>query len=57
MDAAKSHVSSLAANFSTTDQRRRVYEIINDVVASDGQVATQEDALLLVVREALQMRK
>ncbi len=51
---ARAHTSLLAANFTSSEQRHQVLELLNELAASDYQVAPQEKSYLSIVREAFQ---
>jgi hypothetical protein len=53
--AARDHAVTLAKTFTTPAQRKRVHEILDDLLTSDSKVAPQESGYLAVIREAFQM--
>lgn len=52
--AARGHAATLAALFTTREQRQRVQEILDEIVITDSHVSLEENNLLSVVREELQ---
>ena len=54
-EASCIHAATLAKSFTTHEQRRRVLEIMAELIASDSHITLQEGNLLSVVREALQL--
>ena len=54
-DAARGHASQLARLFTSPEHRRKVLDVLDDVVTSDRSIAAKECGFLDVVREALQM--
>lgn len=54
-DAARAHAATLAKQFTTPEHRRKVLDVLDDLVTSDRNIAAQECGFLAVVREALQM--
>jgi len=54
-EAARAHAATLAQGFTTREHRRQVYDVLNDLVTSDSQIAPQEGSYLAVVRQAFQM--
>jgi uncharacterized tellurite resistance protein B-like protein len=48
-------VGQLAANFSKGTQRQGVYDLLSDLLTSDGRVTSEESQLLAALREALKM--
>jgi len=54
-DAARAHASQLARLFTSPEHRRKVLDVLDDVVTSDRSIAAKECGFLDVVREALQM--
>jgi hypothetical protein len=53
--AARSHITTLAQHFTTREQRRRVLDVLDDLVSSDSRVAPQESSYLAVVRDVFQI--
>lgn len=53
-ESARAHAVALAKSFSTREQRKKVQEILDEVVITDSHVSMQENSLLSVVSEALQ---
>ena len=54
-EVARAHAGTLAQSFPARDQRRRVHDVLDDLVTSDSRVAPSESNFLSVVKEALQM--
>jgi len=54
-DAARDHAAKLAGAFATADERRNVLAVLDELAASDSQVAAQERGYLATVREAFGM--
>lgn len=54
-DAARAHAMQLGRQFTSPEQRRKVLDVLDDVVISDRNIAAKECGFLAVVREALQM--
>ena len=52
---AEAHAATLAQAFTTQEQRRRVHDVLEDLLKSDDKVATQESAFLSVIRQQLQI--
>jgi uncharacterized tellurite resistance protein B-like protein len=53
--AARTYATTLARSFASREQRRRVHDLLDDLMSSDSSIAPQESTLLAVVKEALQM--
>ena len=53
-ESARAYAATLAQAFSSSEQRRMVEGILDDVVNSDSHVSLRESGLLAIVREALQ---
>jgi uncharacterized tellurite resistance protein B-like protein len=51
---ARAHTSLLARNFTSAEQRRQVIDFLDELAASDQQVAPQEQSYLSIVRGAFQ---
>lgn len=54
-DAGRAYATLLARQFTTTEQRRQVLEVLDDLLVSDRTVTAQECGFLAAVREALEM--
>ncbi|MDB6064102.1 MAG: hypothetical protein JWR26_310 [Pedosphaera sp.] len=54
-EAARAFAGKLATLFTLPEHRQRVYGMLNDLVASDGQVSAEENKFIAAVKEALQM--
>ena len=52
---ARAHATTLAQQFTTTEQRREVQSILEDLIGSDDTVAPQQNNFLAAVRAALQV--
>jgi uncharacterized tellurite resistance protein B-like protein len=55
VDAACAHAADLAARFTTSAQRRTVFDLLNDLVRSDNRVSPGEQQLLASVKQVFQM--
>jgi hypothetical protein len=51
-DSIRGQVAELAKAFSAPEVRRRVCDVLDDLLASDSKVSDQEQAFVAVVREA-----
>lgn len=51
--SASAHAVTLAEVFTTPQQRLKVHELLNDLIASDSKVSLQEGEFLSAVRDAL----
>jgi uncharacterized tellurite resistance protein B-like protein len=54
-DAARDCAVKLAQNFTTLEQRREVFAILNELAATDGQIAPEETNLLAAVKTAFRL--
>ncbi len=54
-DAIRASVKQLAGHFPTRELRRRAYDILNDLITSDGHVTSEESKLLSVSRELFEL--
>ena len=54
-DSGRAYAALLARQFTTPEHRRKVLDVLDDLVTSDRSIAAQECGFLAVVREALQM--
>ncbi len=54
-DAARAHAMQLGREFTSPEHRRKVLDVLDDLVTSDQSIAAKECGFLAVVREALQM--
>jgi uncharacterized tellurite resistance protein B-like protein len=52
----RKHATTLAKSFTTPEQRREVQDVLEDMVASDDKVSSQERGFLSAVREVLEKR-
>ena len=48
-------VTQMAGHFPARDIRRRVYDILDDLLTSDGRVTSEESQLLSATREVFQL--
>jgi len=55
IESARNHAAALAKTFSTPEQRREVFKILDDLLVSDGCVSQEESNYLKVVQEALRL--
>jgi hypothetical protein len=54
-EAARTCAAKLAKSFTTPDHRRRVYNVLSQLTALDGQVSAEESKLLAVLRDVLKL--
>jgi hypothetical protein len=54
-ETARAFAGKLAGVFTVPEHRQRVYDMLNDLVASDGQVSAEESKFLQAVKVALQL--
>ena len=54
-DSGRAYASLLARQFTTPEHRRKVLDVLDDLVTSDRSIAAQECGFLAAVREALEM--
>ncbi len=54
-EAIRGYVAQLAANFTGGKKRQEVYDMLNDLLTSDGRVTTEESQLLGALREAFNL--
>jgi len=54
-EAVRAYVIQLAVAFPTADLRRSVYDTLDELLASDGRLTSEEGQLLVVVREAFKL--
>ena len=54
-EASKAFTTKLAAQFTTLDQRQRVYDLLNELTALDGRVSSEESQFLSVLKEAFKL--
>jgi hypothetical protein len=52
-DTAAAHAARLAQSFTTQQQRRQVYDLLEDLMSRDRQVAPQENNFLSAVNKEL----
>ena len=55
VEEARGYAQELARQFTTSEQKTRVHEILGEVLSSDNRVAPQEATFLSLVREALRI--
>lgn len=56
-EAVRSAVFECASHFKTEPQRRQALDALAELLASDNRVTPQENTFLVVVQDALQLRK
>ena len=54
-DAARDCAVNLAQKFTTPEHRQRVFAILNELAATDGQMAPEETNLLAAVKTAFRL--
>lgn len=54
LELARAHATLLSQNFTTSEQRREVYKLLDDLMASDNQIVPQESQILAVVKEVFE---
>jgi len=54
-DALRKHAVELARRFSSSDQRRTVYDLLKDLMSADDQISTEENRLLSALRQVFQL--
>ena len=54
-EVIRAYVTQLASHFPTRDIRRRAYDMLDDLLASDGHVTSEESQLLSATREVFQL--
>ena len=52
-ESARLHAQKLAQVFATADEQKLAVQLLDEIMASDGQVAPQENALLSAVKDTL----
>jgi uncharacterized tellurite resistance protein B-like protein len=55
LEAIRANAIELAKNFTAADARRSAYDMLDDLLTSDGRVTSEESKLLAVVKEAFQL--
>lgn len=55
LEQMRAYGTQLAQNFAAADARRSAYDMLDDVLTSDGRVTSEESKLLAVVKEAFQL--
>jgi hypothetical protein len=55
LEMIRAYVTQLASHFPTSDIRRRAYDILEELLTSDGRVTSEESQLLLAAREVFQL--
>jgi uncharacterized tellurite resistance protein B-like protein len=54
-EAIRAYVAQLAANFTGTEIRQEVFDVLKDLLTSDGKVTTAESQLLGALLEAFKL--
>ena len=54
-DAIRAYVSQITGHFPTREIRQRAYDILNDLLTSDGKVTSEESKLLTAAKEVFQL--
>ena len=54
-EAIRAYVSQIAIHFPTREIRRRAYDILDDLLTSDGKVTSEESKLLTAARDIFQL--
>ena len=54
-EAIRAYVTQIAGHFPARDIRRRAYDILDDLLTSDGRVTSEESKLLSATREVFQL--
>jgi hypothetical protein len=54
-EASKAFTNKLAIQFTTPEQRKRVYDLLNELTALDGRVSSEESQFLSVLKEAFKL--
>jgi hypothetical protein len=54
-EAIRAYVGQIASHFPTREIRRRAYDILDDLLTSDGKVTSEESQLLTATREVFQL--
>jgi hypothetical protein len=54
-DAIRSYAKELALNFTNADSKRSAYDMMDDLLTSDGRVTTEESTLLAALKESFQL--
>jgi uncharacterized tellurite resistance protein B-like protein len=55
VEAARLHATHLAQRFARREHRRRVYELLDDLMQSDSRVSAEESRFLSVIGEILRI--
>ncbi len=55
LDAIRVSALELAANFTTQAAQRSAYDMLDEVLTSDGRVTSEESKLLAVIKEAFKL--
>lgn len=55
LEAARSCASKLARNFTTPEQQRRVYDLLNEITESDGQISPSESKFLSTIKNGFRL--
>src|SRR6266446_3973702 len=54
-EAIRAYVGQVADHFPTPEIRKRAYDILDDLLTSDGRVTSEESKLLAATREVFQL--
>ena len=54
-EIARSHAAQWTRSFAKPEHRRQVLDLLDEVIRSDGQVASRESELLAAVKEGLRL--
>ena len=54
-ETIRGYLKEIAHHFSTTDSRRRAYDILDDLLTSDGKLDSEESKLLGATKEVFQL--
>jgi len=55
VDVACAHAAELARRFTTSEQRRTVFDLLGDLIGSDDQISAGERQLLAGVKQVFQL--
>ena len=54
-EAIRAYVSEIARHFPTREVRRRAYDILDDLLTSDGRISAEESMLLAATKDVFQL--
>ena len=54
-ETIRSYLNEIAHHFSTDESRRRAYDILDDLLTSDGKLNSEESKLLAATKEVFQL--